>query len=174
MSSSLGSHRLPHQVPLSKGFLRQESWSRLPFPSPGDVPKPGIEPGSPALQADSLPSQPPGKPITLKGKGSLGSLGWTWTPCLYLKWIANEVLLHSTGNSAQCYVAAWMGGEFGGEWVHVYIGWVPSLFTWTITILLAIPQYKMFLVLKTVLSLQGDAGWIPGQGTKIPHGTRAR
>ena len=59
------------------GFLRQESWNGLPFPSPGDVPKPGIEPGSPALQVDSLPSEPTGKPITLKGKGELGSLGWT-------------------------------------------------------------------------------------------------
>ena len=42
------------------GFSRQESWSGLPFPSPGDLPDPGIEPGSPALQADTLPSQPPG------------------------------------------------------------------------------------------------------------------
>ena len=40
---------------------------------------------------------------------------------LYLKWITNEVLLHSTGNSAQFYVVVWMGGEFGGEWAHVYI-----------------------------------------------------
>jgi len=37
----------------------------------------------------------------------------------------NTVLLYSTGNSAQCYVAAWMGGEFGGEWIHVYI-WLSS------------------------------------------------
>ena len=43
-------------------FSRQEYWSRLPFPSPGDLPDPGIEPGSPALQADSLPSEPPGNP----------------------------------------------------------------------------------------------------------------
>ena len=46
------------------GILRQEYWSGLPFPSPGDLPDPGIEPGStpgsPALQADSLPSEPPG------------------------------------------------------------------------------------------------------------------
>ena len=42
------------------GFSRQEYWSGLPFPSPGDLPNPGIEPGSPALQADSLPSAPPG------------------------------------------------------------------------------------------------------------------
>ena len=45
------------------GFSRQEYCSGLPFPSPGDLPDPGIEPGSPALQADSLPSEPPGKPI---------------------------------------------------------------------------------------------------------------
>ena len=40
---------------------------------------------------------------------------------LYLKWITNKVLLYSIGNSAQYYVSAWMGGEFGGDWVHVYI-----------------------------------------------------
>ena len=49
------------QAPLSMGFSRQESWSGLPFPSPGDLPNPGIEPGSPALQADALSSEPPGK-----------------------------------------------------------------------------------------------------------------
>ena len=40
---------------------------------------------------------------------------------LYLKWMANRDLPHITGNSAQCYVAAWMGGKFRGEWIHVYI-----------------------------------------------------
>ena len=49
------------QAPLSMGFSRQECWSRLPFPSPGDLRDPGIEPRSPALQADALPSEPPGK-----------------------------------------------------------------------------------------------------------------
>ena len=42
----------------SLGFSRQEYWSGLPFPSPGDLPNPGIEPGSPALQTDALPSEP--------------------------------------------------------------------------------------------------------------------
>ena len=51
-----------HQAPLSMEFSRQEYWSGLPFPTPGDLPDPGIKPGSPALQADSLPSEPPGKP----------------------------------------------------------------------------------------------------------------
>ena len=44
------------------GFSRQEYWSGLPFPSPRDLPYPGIEPRSPALQTDSLLSEPPGKP----------------------------------------------------------------------------------------------------------------
>ena len=51
-----------HQTPLSMGFSRQEYWSGLPFPLPGDLPDLGMEPGSPALQADSLPSEPPEKP----------------------------------------------------------------------------------------------------------------
>ena len=51
-----------HQAPLSMVFSRQEYWSGLPFPSPGDLPNPGIKPRSPTLQADSLPFQLPGKP----------------------------------------------------------------------------------------------------------------
>ena len=50
------------QDPLSMGFSRQEYWSGLPFPSPGDLPNPGIEPRSPELQADSLPMELQGKP----------------------------------------------------------------------------------------------------------------
>ena len=46
------------QAPPSMGFSRQEYWSGLPFPSPGDLPKPGIKPRSPALQTDALPSEP--------------------------------------------------------------------------------------------------------------------
>ena len=55
-----------HEPPLSLGFPRQEYWSGLPSASPGDLPDPGMEPGSPALQADSLPSQPPGRPLCPK------------------------------------------------------------------------------------------------------------
>ena len=50
-----------HQASLDMGFSMQGYWSGLPFPSPVDLPDPGIEPGSPALQADSLPSELPGK-----------------------------------------------------------------------------------------------------------------
>ena len=52
-----------HQAPLSMGFSRQKYWSGLPFPSPGILPYPKIEPWSPALPADSVPSEPLGKPI---------------------------------------------------------------------------------------------------------------
>ena len=52
---------MAHQAPLSMEFSRQKSWS-LPYPSPRVLPNPGIEPKSPALRADSLLSEPPGKP----------------------------------------------------------------------------------------------------------------
>ena len=60
-------------------FSRQEYWSGLPFSSPGDLSDPGIEPRSPALQADSLPSEPPGKPPVPKTSAdrTIGS----FTPC---------------------------------------------------------------------------------------------
>ena len=63
MSDSLRPHALYHPPDSSvHGFSRQENWSGLPFPSPADLPDHGIKAGSPALQADSLPSEPPGKP----------------------------------------------------------------------------------------------------------------
>ena len=54
------------QAPSSMEFSRQGYWSGLPFPSQGDLPNPGIKPGSPTLQADSLPSEPPGEPEIYK------------------------------------------------------------------------------------------------------------
>ena len=55
-----------YQAPLSMGFSRQECWNGLPFPSPGDLPDPGLEPRSHTLQADSLLSESPGKPNSRK------------------------------------------------------------------------------------------------------------
>ena len=70
MSDSLQSHGLsPARLLCPWGFSRQEVWSGLPCPPPGDLPDPGIEPRSPELQADSLPSEPPGKPKNI-GAGS--------------------------------------------------------------------------------------------------------
>ena len=60
-----------HQVPLSVEFSRQEYWSGLPFPSPGDLPHPRDPSGSSALQADSSLSEPPGKPDSRIGTGEL-------------------------------------------------------------------------------------------------------
>ena len=65
------------QAPLSMGFSRPEYWSGLPFTFPGDLPNPGIELRSPVLQADSLPSEPPGTPLNIwdecSSEGSCGS-----------------------------------------------------------------------------------------------------
>ena len=55
-----------HPAPLSIGFSRKEYWSGLPFPTPGDLPNPGMEPRSPTLRADSSPAEPPGKPCVSK------------------------------------------------------------------------------------------------------------
>ena len=52
-----------YQAPPSMGFSKQEYWSGVPLPSPGDLPDPGIEPGTPALRAEALTSEPPGKPM---------------------------------------------------------------------------------------------------------------
>ena len=79
------------QIPLSMGFPRQEHWSGLPFPSPGDLPNPGIEPGSPVLQADSLPSEPLGKPKKSRDNQNNKQV-WSWST----KWRwakANRILL---------------------------------------------------------------------------------
>ena len=54
-----------YQAPPSLGISRQKYWSGFPFPSPGDLPNPGIKARSPALQADTLPSEPPGKPLII-------------------------------------------------------------------------------------------------------------
>ena len=65
-----------YQAPPSMGFSRQEYWSGLPFPSPGGLPKPGIEPWSPALQTDALLSEPPGKPVLYRGGKNLNESGY--------------------------------------------------------------------------------------------------
>ena len=59
-----------HQTPLSVGFPRQESWRELPFPSPGDLPDPGIQPSCPALAGGFFTTDPPGKPDRGRGGGA--------------------------------------------------------------------------------------------------------
>ena len=67
-----------YQASLSMGFSRQEYWSGLPFPSPGDLPDPGIKPRSPALQADTSPSEPQGKPMSCIGSGKRFEVKSVW------------------------------------------------------------------------------------------------
>ena len=71
-----------YQASPSMGFSRQEYWSGLPFPSPGDFPDPGIKPGSLALEADALTSEPPGKPKYSKSHTVLIIESWDgqWIP----------------------------------------------------------------------------------------------
>ena len=86
-----------YQASPSMGFSRQEYWSGLAFPSPGNLPDSGIEPGSPALQTDALPSEPPGKP---KFKKPLWNITYfitpfymhCWEQTIYKKQKENEYL----------------------------------------------------------------------------------
>ena len=100
-----------YQAPPSIGFSRQEYWSGLPFPSPGDLPNPGIEPGSSVLQADALWSEPPGKPqdilskhyirriikiLGIRGGGVINSTRGRWylSRILMKKWEVRAVLAY--------------------------------------------------------------------------------
>ena len=76
MSDCLQPHRLyvAYQAPLSMEFSRQEYWSGLSFPSSGDLPDPGIEPGSPTLQADFSPSEAPGKRVSKSHFSNINSV----------------------------------------------------------------------------------------------------
>ena len=90
----------PSQAPLSMGFSRQEYWSGLPFPSPWDLPDPGIEPRSPALQGDSFPSEPPKKPLYEKKADQHP----TPTPYLHL---CSPCYPHTTLQRTQVVGTAW-------------------------------------------------------------------
>ena len=76
-------------------FSRQEYWSALPFPSPGDLPDPGIEPRSSALQADNLSSEPPGKPM-FQERSFFPRLGWDFQGP---RGMFDILLLHSVNGS---------------------------------------------------------------------------
>ena len=77
-----------YQASLSMGFSRQEYWSRLPFPSPGDLPNPGIEPRSLALQADALPLSHQGSPVL-----HLMELTIVTQIILCVQWFRGEILI---------------------------------------------------------------------------------
>ena len=95
--------------PLSMEFSRQEYWSGFPFPSPGNLPESGIEPGSPALEADALTSEPPGKPHAAAAAKSLQS-------CLTL---CNPIDSSSPGSSVpgilQARILEWVAISFSNE-----------------------------------------------------------
>ena len=64
--------------------------------------------------------------LVVWGEGIVREFGIVMYTLPYFKWIAHKGLVYSTWNSTQCYVAAWMGVEFGGEWIHVYMWLSPS------------------------------------------------
>ena len=98
-----------YQAPQFMEFPRQGYWSGLPFPSPGDLPNPGIDPRAPALQADTLPSEPPGKlsegrEIEREGESLVSQCQGTWNAVLQeetvlgLEGQAEEAVRFGTGH----------------------------------------------------------------------------
>ena len=93
-----------YQAPPSMGFSRQEYWSGLPFPSPGDLPNPGIKPGSPALQTDALPSEPPETTKSPKRLNAFPVGSGTRQECLLLQLLFDillEVLIWEIGQEKE-------------------------------------------------------------------------
>ena len=88
MSNSVTPWNVAHQTPPSMGFYRQEYWSGLPFRCPGDLPGPGIEPWSSALQADTSPSEPPGLPYQMYDSHVFS---WSLLNCLLIHLIVSKV-----------------------------------------------------------------------------------
>ena len=97
------------------------------------------------MTAQSLLSVKDIFPLKKDGVKKVREFGIEIYTLLYLKWITNKDFLSSAWNSAQCYVAAWVGGGFGGEWIHVYVGLSPIAIHLKLSqyCLLALPQYKI-------------------------------
>ena len=117
------------QAPPSMGFSRQEYWSGLPSPSPGDLPNPGIEPRSPTLQADTLTSEPPGKPHIIIIIPYLSSCAWLISLSIMdsqlLNYIYSKVILKvieisiwkkNEDDSSQTWRKKWMQVRMWTQW----------------------------------------------------------
>ena len=125
-----------HQAPPSMGFSRQEYWSGLPFPSPGDLPDPGIKPRSPTLQADALTSAPPGKLPSLYEGGAqirgqsvpnLASITQTdRNPCSGLTCAVKMAHLSCPEGESLPGGKCWESGQCRPK-AHLQLHWSPAL-----------------------------------------------
>ena len=125
-------------------FLDNQTWVQIPQPCTLCVPW--------ARSWTPISSEVPGDTHTKcqahdgggGGEGIAREFGMDMYPLLCLKWITDKDLLYSAGSSVRCYVTAWMGGEFEGEWMHVYVWLSPFAVHLKLSqhYSSAIPQYK--------------------------------
>ena len=110
MSESCDPMDCSRQAPLSTGFSKREHWSGLPFPSPEDLPNPGIKTGSPALQAHSLLSEPPGKTLMLgkiEGKRRRGKQRMMWLDSITDSMDMNQSKFRGEGQGSLVCCSPW-------------------------------------------------------------------
>ena len=105
-----------------------------------------------------------------RGEGIARKFGLDLYTLLYLKWITPKDLLYSTGNCGQCYVAAWMGGEFGGEWIHVYEWLETPLFIWNYHNIVNW-AFLVAQIVKNPLAIQKTRVWSLGWKNPLGKGT---
>ena len=105
MSDSETPWTVAYQTPLPRGFSKQEYWSGMPFPFPGDLPDPGIKPTSPALTGVFFITEPPGKPQVSVAGGHSQDLSWCWSCFLAVPvwWFWGAYVLHSCFNTWYSY-----------------------------------------------------------------------
>ena len=139
-------------------FSRQEYWSGLPFPSPGDLPNPGIEPCSPALQADSLPTELRGKPIALTIRTFVGKVMFLFFP---LERYKDRYFWHGALQAFEILSGRWRWNMVCGLTISHSTLWLDSwesqlAIKWKVRVLAD-------LDLERLLSLGRRKGWNLGQ-----------
>ena len=155
----------PCQLPLSMGFSRQEYWSGLPCPPPGNLPNPGIEPRSPALQADSLLSETPGKPKNTEWVAYPLSRRSSWlrsqtrVPCIagrfFTSWATREALrVHLCCLTWQDFIfLLWLSNTIYiyYTYIYIYMEWMEKMwYIYTMEYYSVIEGANLFIIVVLV------------------------
>ena len=153
-----------HQAPLSMGFSQQESWSEMPFLFPGDLPDPGIKPRFCELQADPLPSEPPGRPFIEKEYRLKSAEGRHAATKNFPSWSFQGSYPMESGHptflAMMCdtYMGCHQPGMFTGAFVSTVFMGTPITWTW---LTLAVSARRKLSWNHVTLTLGQDVAMLP-------------